>query len=99
MQARAISLPRLSDEAALRELDRKCAVPHSMASKRVVAQLAAASQEHNTLFLTKNTLDGLGNLVRCALRRGCQLPRPRTRRTMLPARCLALQLTTVPPAP
>jgi ankyrin repeat protein len=65
-----MSLPRGDDEAAMRALDRKCAAPDSVVSKRTVRQLSVASLEYKRVFLHNNTLDGLGNLVRCALEAG-----------------------------
>jgi ankyrin repeat protein len=65
-----MSLPRFDDEAAMRALDRKCAAPDSVVSKRTVRQLSVASLQYKEAFLNNNTLDGLGNLVRCALEAG-----------------------------
>ena len=62
-----MSLPYPGDEAALRALDGHCADPNSQVSKRVVARLAAHSLEDKEEFLISRTIDGMGNLVRCAL--------------------------------
>jgi hypothetical protein len=65
-----MSLPRTNDEAALRALDRKCAVADSVVSKRTVRQLAAGSLDYKGTFLNNSCVWGLGNLVRCALEAG-----------------------------
>ena len=64
---RAMSLPRTGDEAALRALDRQCAKPDSVASRRTVSQLAVQSLAYKESFLLSSATWGLGNLVRCAL--------------------------------
>jgi hypothetical protein len=65
-----MSLPRFNDEAAMRALDRKCADPKSVVSKRTVRQLTAESLEYKKLFLIHSSIYGLGHLVRCALEAG-----------------------------
>jgi ankyrin repeat protein len=65
-----MSLPDFGDEAAMRALDRKCAAPDSVVSKRTVAQLSAQSLLYKEAFLFRSTFLGLGNLVRCALEVG-----------------------------
>jgi ankyrin repeat protein len=65
-----MSLPDFGNEAALRALDRKCAAPDSVVSKRTVRQLAAQPLDYNEKFLRSCTIYGLGNLVRCALEAG-----------------------------
>jgi hypothetical protein len=66
-----MSLPASTgDEAAMRALDRKCAVPDSVVSKRTVRQLAAQSLPYKESFVANSSLNGLGNLVRCALEAG-----------------------------
>jgi ankyrin repeat protein len=65
-----MSLPRATDEAAMRALDRKCAVPDSVASKRTVRQLAAQPLALKEVFFAKSSVAGLGNLVRSALEAG-----------------------------
>jgi ankyrin repeat protein len=65
-----MSLPSLTKEAAFRALDRKCADPDSVASKRTVRQLAAESLDYKEVFLNNSTMWGHGNLVRCALEAG-----------------------------
>jgi ankyrin repeat protein len=65
-----MSLPQIDDKAAMRALDRKCAVPDSVVSKRTVRQLAALPLECKERFLKNFIVAGLGNLVRCALEAG-----------------------------
>ena len=65
-----MSLPRCDDQAAHRALDRKCAVPDSVASRRTVRQLSAEPLLVKEAFLQNTTVWGLGNLVRCALEAG-----------------------------
>ena len=60
-------LHRFDDEAAMRALDRKCPDPKSVVSKRTVRHLSAESLECKEVFLGNSCIDGLGNLVRCAL--------------------------------
>ena len=63
-----MSLPHSTgDEAEFRALDRKCADPNSIVSKRIVRQLAAESLEYKEMILNNSCIWGLGNLVRCAL--------------------------------
>ena len=62
-----MSLLRFNDEAALRALDRQCAVANSVVSERTVRQIAAAPLEYKEAVLINTTIWGLGNLVRCAL--------------------------------
>jgi ankyrin repeat protein len=66
----SMSLPHTGDEAALRALDRKCAVPDSVISQRTVGQLAAGSLDYQEAVLVNTCIWGLGNLVRCALEAG-----------------------------
>ena len=48
-----MSLPRLCDEADYRaHMDRKCADPKSVDSKRILAELSDQSQEYKEAFLT-----------------------------------------------
>jgi ankyrin repeat protein len=65
-----MSLPPLADEAALRVLDRQCAVANSAVSEGIVRQLAAQPLTYKNAFLFISTLRGLGSLVRCALEAG-----------------------------
>ena len=51
----------------MRELEPKCASPHSSDSKRTVAQLSELSVESKEGFLRHAVHWGLSNLVRCAL--------------------------------
>ena len=48
-------------------LEPKCASPHSSDSKRAVAQLSEQSEAYKASFLWNAVVDGLSNLVRCAL--------------------------------
>ena len=63
-------LDTCGDEAALRVLDRKCAKPDSVISKRIVAQLAGQSPAYQVAFLDNITMWALGNLFRCVLEAG-----------------------------
>jgi ankyrin repeat protein len=65
-----MSLPRFDDEVVLRALDRKCAAPDSVVSKRTVRQLAAQPVDYQKVFLAIGAFWGQGNLVRCALEAG-----------------------------
>ena len=60
-----MSLPL--DEAGFRALDPKCASPHSLDSKRTVAQLSEETDVYKSAFLHNTVHLGLPNLVRCAL--------------------------------
>jgi ankyrin repeat protein len=66
----SMSLPRSDDKAALRVLDRKCADPNSIVSKRTTRRLATGSLDYKESFIYFSTNWGLGNLVRCALQAG-----------------------------
>ena len=60
-------MPLPVDEAGFRALEPKCASPHSLDSKRTVAQLSEQAEEYKQEFLWNAICDGLSNLVRCAL--------------------------------
>jgi hypothetical protein len=54
-----MSLPaRFDDEAAMRVLERKCADPNSIVSKRTVRQLAAGSLVEKEVFMHNSTIWG-----------------------------------------
>ena len=51
----------------MRALEPKCASPHSLDSKRTVAQLSEQLLAYKEVFLHAAVYWGLSNLVRCAL--------------------------------
>jgi ankyrin repeat protein len=65
-----MSLPRFDDTAAMRALDRQCAVANSVVSKHTVRQLSTQPLTYKHAFLFKSTFLGLEHLVRCALEAG-----------------------------
>jgi ankyrin repeat protein len=79
-----MSLPAsLDDTAALRALDRQCAVSDSVVSRRIVRQLSERPIQQREALLICSAVNGHGNLVRCALAAGVS-PNTRTARASHP---------------
>jgi ankyrin repeat protein len=66
----SMSLPHFGDKGAMRALERKCADPNSIVSKRTTRQLSTQPLAYKHAFLFNSTIAGLGHLVRCALEAG-----------------------------
>ena len=68
-----MSLPHSTgDEAEFRALDRKCADPNSIVSKRIVRQLAVRSLEYKEAILNNSCVWGWGIWFAVRWRRRCR---------------------------
>jgi ankyrin repeat protein len=83
-------LPHFADEAALRELEPKCADRESSAARPAVRQLLLATQAYREALTINCTLWGLPNLVRCATEAGVS-PDLRFTETQAPVIALAAE--------
>ena len=80
----SMPLPACDDEAGMLALEPKCASPSSSESRRTVLELSGLPAEHKSGYFWNAVIDGLSNLVRCALeakfspntRSGSALDRP-----------------------